>query len=51
MFGRYRWPKTRNRPPVAAEPQYAYDGTYPLSRFLLISVNYKPNSTLSPSEF
>jgi phosphate transport system substrate-binding protein len=33
---------------VAAESQYAYDGTYPLSRFLLLSVNYKPNSELSP---
>ncbi len=32
---------------VAAEPQYAYDGSYPLSRFLLISVNYKPNVALS----
>jgi phosphate transport system substrate-binding protein len=40
--------KNKKKPAVAAESQYAYDGTYPLSRFLLISVNYKPNSTLSP---
>jgi phosphate transport system substrate-binding protein len=45
--------KSKKSPAVAAESQYAYDGTYPLSRFLQVSVNYKPNSTLSPlnSEF
>ena len=39
--------KSSKSPAVAAEPQYAYDGTYPLSRFLLVSLNYKPNSELS----
>ncbi|HEX4143311.1 MAG TPA: phosphate ABC transporter substrate-binding protein [Pirellulales bacterium] len=34
---------------VPAEPQFGYDGTYPLSRFLLLSINYKPKSTLNPS--
>jgi phosphate transport system substrate-binding protein len=34
--------------PVPAEPQYAYDGTYPLSRFLFLSINYKPKSTVTP---
>jgi phosphate transport system substrate-binding protein len=39
--------KNSKATPVDAEPQYAYDGTYPLSRFLLVSVNYKPNVALS----
>ena len=39
--------ESKKSPAVAAEPQYAYDGTYPLSRFLLLSLNYKPNSELS----
>ncbi len=39
--------KSKKATAVAADPQYAYDGTYPLSRFLLVSVNYKPNSELS----
>jgi len=33
---------------VMPEPQNAYSGEYPLSRFLLLSVNYKPGSTLDP---
>ena len=35
-------------PAVMPEPQNAYSGEYPLSRFLLLSVNYKPGSTLDP---
>jgi phosphate transport system substrate-binding protein len=35
--------------PVPAEGQFAYDGTYPLSRSLLLSINYKPNSALQPT--
>lgn len=33
---------------VPAEPTYAYDGSYPLSRFLLVCLNYKPGSKLEP---
>jgi phosphate transport system substrate-binding protein len=33
---------------VDAEVQHAYTGKYPLSRFLLLSVNYKPSSELDP---
>jgi phosphate transport system substrate-binding protein len=33
---------------VGAEVQNAYSGKYPLSRFLLLSVNYKPGSQLDP---
>jgi phosphate transport system substrate-binding protein len=33
---------------VAPEPQNAYSGDYPLSRFLFLSVNYKPGSALDP---
>ncbi|NDC64394.1 MAG: phosphate ABC transporter substrate-binding protein [Planctomycetia bacterium] len=33
---------------VAPEPQAAYDGDYPLARFLLLSVNHKPGSQLDP---
>ena len=33
---------------VAAEAENAYAGTYPLSRFLYLSVNYKPGSNLDP---
>ncbi len=33
---------------IPAEPQYAYSGDYPLSRFLLLSVNAKPGSMLDP---
>lgn len=31
---------------VAAEPENAYSGEYPLSRFLYLAVNYKPGSQL-----
>ncbi|MHB8835800.1 MAG: PstS family phosphate ABC transporter substrate-binding protein [Candidatus Methylomirabilia bacterium] len=34
--------------PVPAESQYGYSGEYPLSRFLLIYINYKPGSQLDP---
>jgi phosphate transport system substrate-binding protein len=33
---------------VPAEAQNAYNGTYPLSRFLSLSLNYKPKAALSP---
>lgn len=33
---------------VAAESENAYAGTYPLARFLYLSVNYKPESDLDP---
>ena len=44
-------PLARNKksPAVPAEPEYGYDGTYPLSRFLLLSINYKPKSVVTPS--
>jgi len=35
-------------PLVAPEPTNAYTGEYPLSRFLYLSVNYKPGSQLDP---
>ena len=35
-------------PLVAPEPANAYSGEYPLSRFLYLSVNYKPGSELDP---
>ncbi|MCC7145506.1 MAG: PstS family phosphate ABC transporter substrate-binding protein [Phycisphaeraceae bacterium] len=35
-------------PMVPAEPQNAYSGDYSLSRFLLLSVNYAPNSKIDP---
>lgn len=35
-------------PPVPASPEFAYSGDYPLARFLLIYVNYKPGSQLDP---
>jgi phosphate transport system substrate-binding protein len=31
---------------MAAEPDNAYSGDYPLARFLYLSVNYKPGSQL-----
>ncbi|MFO0948416.1 MAG: PstS family phosphate ABC transporter substrate-binding protein [Planctomycetota bacterium] len=34
--------------PIAVEPENALSGEYPLSRFLLVAVNYKPGSTLDP---
>jgi len=33
---------------VVPEPVNAYSGEYPLSRFLFLSVNYKPGSVLDP---
>lgn len=33
---------------VAPEPEFAYSGDYPLSRFLYLSVNSKPGSPLDP---
>lgn len=38
---------------IAAEPDAAYTGEYPLARFLYLYVNYKPDSQLDPlrSEF
>ncbi len=33
---------------VPAEPENAYSGDYPLSRFLYLSLNYKPGSQLDP---
>jgi phosphate transport system substrate-binding protein len=33
---------------VPASIEYAYSGAYPLSRFLWLSVNYKPGSQLDP---
>jgi len=32
---------------IPAESEFAYSGEYPLSRFLYLSVNYKPDSTLN----
>lgn len=38
---------------MAAEPDNAYSGDYPMARFLYLTVNYRPGSTLEPlrSEF
>lgn len=36
------------QPFVPAEPDHAYTGDYPLSRFLYIYVNYKPGTQLDP---
>lgn len=33
---------------IPASPEYAYTGDYPLSRFLWLTVNYKPGSELEP---
>jgi len=35
-------------PSIPAEPRYAFSGEYPLSRFLLVYVNYEPGSRLDP---
>ncbi|MEM7245288.1 MAG: phosphate ABC transporter substrate-binding protein [Acidobacteriota bacterium] len=35
-------------PAVPATPENAYSGDYPLSRFLWLSVNYRPGSQLDP---
>jgi len=33
---------------IPATAEYAYTGEYPLSRFLWLAINYKPNSELDP---
>ncbi len=33
---------------VAAEAENAYSGEYPLARFLYLSVNYKPGTSIDP---
>ncbi len=35
-------------PMVPAEPEHAYDGSYPLSRFLLVYLNVRPGEQLDP---
>jgi phosphate transport system substrate-binding protein len=40
--------RTANSKPVEAAPQNAYSPDYPLTRFLYVYVNYKPNSDLDP---
>jgi phosphate transport system substrate-binding protein len=37
-----------NSPSVPAVADHAYDGTYPLARFLYLYVNFKPGSELDP---
>lgn len=34
--------------PVAAEPENAYSGAYPLSRFLYVAINHDPRKKLDP---
>jgi phosphate transport system substrate-binding protein len=34
--------------PVPADPKFAYTGEYPLSRYLLLAMNVKPNEKLDP---
>jgi len=33
---------------IATEPKFAYSGEYPLSRFLYLSVNHKPEGAIDP---
>jgi phosphate transport system substrate-binding protein len=33
---------------VATDPKFAYTGEYPLARFLYLSVNHKPGTTIDP---
>lgn len=40
--------KTHGGKLIPASPEYAYTGEYPLSRFLWLTVNYKPGSQLEP---
>lgn len=40
--------KTHGGKLIPASPEYAYTGDYPLSRFLWLTVNYKPGSQLEP---
>ena len=42
--------KKAGKPPIAATPQNALKGTYPLSRFLYVYVNKHPNKPLAPLE-
>ncbi|TAJ25260.1 MAG: phosphate ABC transporter substrate-binding protein [Planctomycetota bacterium] len=37
-----------SKAPVAAEIEHAYDGTYPMWRFLYVYVNHQPSSKLDP---
>ena len=41
-------PLARKAEAIPATPEHAYSGKYPLSRFLWLSVNYKPGSRLDP---
>ncbi len=40
--------KTSKDKAVAAEAEFAYDGSYPLARYLYCYVNHKPNTQLEP---
>jgi len=40
--------RIRSGEPIPAEPLRAYAGEYPLTRFLLLSVNHRPGSGLDP---
>jgi len=40
--------KNAKSKPIEATPENAYSGDYPLARFLLVYVNYKPGSELDP---
>ena len=40
--------RIRSGEPIPAEPLRAYSGEYPLTRFLLLSVNHRPGSGLDP---
>ncbi len=40
--------KNAKAKPIAAIPENAYKGQYPMARFLYIYVNYKPKSELDP---
>ena len=42
--------KKAGKPPIAATPENALNGTYPLSRFLYVYVNKHPNKPLAPLE-
>lgn len=38
----------KGQPGIPGDAPHAYSGEYPLARFLLIYINYKPGSTLDP---
>lgn len=42
--------KKEGAPFVAATPEHALDGTYPLSRYLYVYINKNPNKDLTPME-